>query len=319
MLKILNIEPENYSPEALAILETVGDVEQSVCKSEDLSGLLDGVDVLITRLAHSIDRRTIDSSPSLKAIVTATTGLTHIDVEYAETRGIKVLSLRGETEFLRTIPATAELSWSLLLALVRRLVPAAVSVRSGEWNRDLYKGHDLAGKRLGIVGLGRIGQRVAEYGKAFGMDVSAYDPYVEEWPSDVTKSESLDQLATKSDVLMVHVTSNEETLGLVSSDIISRLPEWAVIVNTSRGEVIDNAALLEAVDNRQILGAALDVLPDELDESSTLRSKLIGYSAENDNLLITPHIGGATIESMAMTEVFMAKKLAEWARGLEDA
>src|SRR6185295_17876891 len=117
----------------------------------------------------------------LKVIVTAATGVDHIDTDYATARGIEVLSLRGESEFLESVSASAEHTWALLLALVRRIPQAFASVQRGEWNRDLFRGHELKDKRLGIVGLGRVGRKVAIYARAFGMRTAAYDPYAQRW------------------------------------------------------------------------------------------------------------------------------------------
>ena len=165
MIRILNAEPSNYSPKATSILEQVGQVDTH--PQIDRSWLLQHIsqyDVLIVRLGFQVDRQVIDAGANLKTIISATTGLDHIDLAYAESKHIRILSLRGKVEFLRTIPATAEHTWALLLGLMRQIPWAFLSVLNGEWDRDLYKGNDLYRKKLGIVGLGRIGEKIANYG-----------------------------------------------------------------------------------------------------------------------------------------------------------
>ena len=157
MISILNAEPRGYCEEARAILKGLGQLTERELSRAELLAQLPGYDALIVRLAHQIDQEVVDRGKGLKAIVTATTGLDHINVEYAQQKGIAVLSLRGETAFLNTVSATAEHTWALLLALLRRIPAAFASVRAGQWDRDHFRGSELDGKRLGLVGLGRHG------------------------------------------------------------------------------------------------------------------------------------------------------------------
>jgi D-3-phosphoglycerate dehydrogenase / 2-oxoglutarate reductase len=307
-LKILNAEPENYSAEAAAVLARLGSLANGPFDRAGLLAALPDVDVLIVRLAHRIDREALDRATRLKAIVSATTGLDHIDVEYARTKGVAVLSLRGEVEFLRSIPATAEHTWALLLALVRNLPAATRSVLDGAWERDRFKGHDLSGRRLGVLGFGRIGEKVAVYGNAFGMRVLAFDTQPKHWPDYVKPMASQADLLGQSQVLSVHVPLVPETTNLIGAQELARLPEGALLVNTSRGQVIDEAALVRALESGRLAGTAVDVLAEERSEG-LMDSPLIRYARTHTNVLITPHIGGATYESMAATEIFMAQKL----------
>jgi D-3-phosphoglycerate dehydrogenase len=279
---------------------------------QELVRRLADVEVLIVRLGHSIDREILAASTTLRAIVSATTGLDHIDLDAARERGIAVLSLQGQKEFLRTIDATAEHTWALLLAVRRRLVPASLSVRGGEWERDRFVGRELRGARLGVLGLGRIGSKVAGYGQAFGMDVSGYDPYIDYFPGGVRRVKSLDQLLAESDVLSVHIPLNDETSRLLDAERLARLPRGAVLVNTSRGEIIDEDALADALEQGQLAGAALDTICNERDPAMRNAGRLMAMARDGDYLVITPHIGGATQESMASTELFMARQLAQF-------
>ena len=310
---VLNAEPDNYSPAARDILQTVGEVwDKRPLTRPQLLSQIPHAHVLIVRLAHHIDAEIITAGRQLQAIVTATTGLDHIDLAAAATQGVAVLSLRGEETFLRTIPATAEHTWALLLALVRHIPAATAAVQRGQWNRDQFRGRDLFGKRLGIIGLGRIGQIVARYAHAFGLDIHAYDPHLMTWPANVAQHLQLDTLLATSDIITLHVPLNENTTHLIGARELGLLPPGALLINTSRGAILDEAALLAALQANQLGGAALDVLAAEVTGTITSQHPLIQYAQTHSNLLITPHIGGATYDSMAMTEIFMAQKLQQF-------
>lgn len=309
MIKILNAEPSNYSQEARRILLSIGELHESPLTRDDLLKCLKDFDVLIVRLGIQVDRDLILSSPRLKAIVTPTTGLDHIDTKVASKQGVAVLSLKAELEFLRNIHATAEHTWALLLALIRNIPAAATSVKKGEWNRDLFRGNELFGKVLGIVGYGRIGRRIGAYGQAFGMRTIAYDPSKVDFPPQVEKCRTLEGLLGVADVVSLHVPLNENTKALISYGEFKIMKKGDLLINTSRGEVVDEDALLKGLETGRLGGAALDVIENELSFSRDKTHPLVEYAKTHTNLLITPHIGGATFESMEKTEIFMANKL----------
>lgn len=308
MIRILNAEAGRYCDHASTILRQIGQVDAYTdLTRKQLLTIVPRYDVLITRLAFQIDQAIMDRGTNLQVIVTATTGLDHIDLEYAEQRGIKVLSLHGESEFLRHIASTAEHTWALLLALMRRLPWAYQSVLALNWERDQFIGNELASKRLGIVGLGRIGEKIARYGVAFGMRVHAYDPSPLSKPESVIFEPSLTALLETSDILTLHVPLNKHTQCLIGIDEIRRLPRGALIVNTARGRLIDEAELVEALREGHVGGVAVDVLQDE--HLDVKKSPLMEIASEYTNVLVTPHIGGATVEAMQATEIYMAKRL----------
>lgn len=307
-LRILNLEPGRYSAEADRVLREFAVVDEGPLTRSALLGRIGTYDAIIVRFAHRIDGEVIGAARSLRVIACAATGTDHIDVAAAKERGIAVVSLAGETAFLRQIPASAEHSWGLLLSLMRRIPWAADAARRGEWTRDAFRGRDLAGLTLGIVGCGRIGERVARYGLAFGMEVMAFDPYRAELPAGVARAETLAGLMKVADAIMVHVPLKADTVRLINAEMLSLAKSDAVLVNTARGAVIDEGALAAALSAARLGGAALDVLADE-DPSRVALNPLVGLAREVGNLIITPHIGGATLESMAATEVFIARKL----------
>ena len=308
-IRILNAEPEGYSEEARQILQSIGELVEESVSQEGLAARVRGFDVLIVRLGLRVRREILASSDRLSVVASATTGLDHIDLEAAREQNITVLSLQGEQEFLRSVPATAEHTWALLLALIRRIAWAFDDVRQGGWNRDRFRGHDLMGKRLGILGFGRLGEKVARYGIAFGMKVGAYDPYRKEWVNGVRRFEKVEDTLRWSEILSVNLPLNEKTQGFFNEERLRLLPQGAWIVNTSRGAIMDEKALVNLLEQGHVAGAAVDVLAVEQPAEGREQSPSLQYARKHDNLLITPHLGGATVESMSRTEVFMAEKL----------
>lgn len=309
MRAVLNLEPDRYSAQAKSVLEGFGRVDDGPLTRPELLSRIGDYDAIIVRFGHRIDAELIAAGTRLKAIACAATGTDHIDVAAAERRGIAVVSLRNEPQFLRRIPASAECSWALLLALMRRLPAAYESARRGIWNRDAFVGRDLSGKNIAILGCGRIGEKVARFARAFEMQVLAFDPYRRKMPTGVTRAKTLDELVCEADVLMVNASLTDETKRIVNAAVLDAMPPRAVLVNTSRGALVDESALLQALRTGRLSGAALDVLEDE-SPAAIARNPLVSYAAENDNLILTPHIGGATQESMAATEIFVARRLA---------
>ena len=309
-MRILNLEPEGYAAEARGILSSLGEVVELACSRVELLQQVADAEVLIVRLGHTIDAEVLQNAPYLRVIVTATTGLNHIDTLAAQAQGIAVLSLRGERAFLNNITATAEHTWGLLLALVRNLTSATGHVCKRRWDRDRFKGRQLSGLTLGVVGLGRLGSIVAEYAHAFRMRVVAYDAAPVASASHIEMIPLSDLLAC-SDVVCLLVSYQPSSHLLISGREFALMKRGAVLVNTSRGEVLDEAALLYALRCGSLAGAALDVLSGEGDRAANWLDShpLVEFARESDRLLITPHIGGATFDSMAKAEVFMARKL----------
>tara|TARA_B100000029_G_scaffold306778_1_gene299607 strand:+ start:8176 stop:9135 length:960 start_codon:yes stop_codon:yes gene_type:complete len=312
-MQILNLEPEGYCDSARLIIEKIGKVDYTPLNRNQLIKVIPNYDGLIVRLKHQINKDILEHAPRLKFIVSATTGLDHIDLKYTKSKNISVLSLQGETEFLDSVHATSEHTWAILMTLMRNIPQAISSVNNNIWDRDRFKGVELYGKTLGIIGYGRIGSKIAKYGKSFGMKINIYDPYSNRDMTKFNKTSSLSDLLKTSDIISIHVPLNENTKNFIGTNELNLLSPTSIIVNTSRGELIDETALVKALKNKQIAGAALDVIHNERDQNSINSNLLIKYSRHNSNLIITPHISGATYESMKKTEVFMANKLLDYA------
>lgn len=308
-IRIIVSESSGFSARAA---ETLGRAGQLVLADLDRNGLLAAVgeaDVLWVRLRNRIDTEVLTAARRLKVIVTATTGLNHIDLEEARRRGIRVLSLQGETAFLRDIRATAEHTLALMLALLRHVPGATAHVREGGWNRDVFKGRELHGMTVGIVGYGRLGRILARYLKALGTRVLAADPHTDSKTVEpgVTLV-ALPQLLQGADLVTLHVNLSDETQGLFGREQFALMKQGAWFINTARGELVDETALLDALHSGHLAGAALDVLCHEHCEGMPAHP-LVACARAHDHLLITPHIGGCTFESMEKTELFLAKRL----------
>lgn len=308
-LRILVAEPEDFSPSAVEILHEVAEVDLETWPPGHIGEALASYDVVWVRLGHHVHARDLPADLRCRWLATPTTGLDHVDLEACAERGIEVLSLRGEVAFLRQVRATVELTLGLTLALLRHLPAAAASVLEGHWDRDPFRGVELYGKTAGIVGMGRLGTLVAEYLRVFGMEVLGYDPR-EDFPHHAAQRiERLDDLLAASDLVSLHVAYGPDTRHLMSASRFAAMKAGAYLVNTSRGGVVDNAALLVALRSGHLAGAALDVVDGEPDLG--LDHPLVAYAREHRNLLLVPHIGGNTAESFVKTECFLARKVVE--------
>ena len=236
----------------------------------------------------------VDSAQELRVISCATTGSDHIEREVLDQRKIPVLTLKEDRKILNNITPAAELSWALLMACARNLVGAVSHVQSGEWVRENFPGTMLNGRTLGLIGCGRIGGWMSRYAQAFGMTVKGIDPYLTEYPQGVVPV-SMEELFETCDFVSIHVHLTEETQGLVSADLIARSKPGLVMINTSRGAIVDEVALLDALECGRIAGAGLDVLIGEPDIEN---HPLVRYAQTHDNLLITPHCGGYSPDAL---------------------
>jgi D-3-phosphoglycerate dehydrogenase len=306
--RILISESGGFSTRAAARLRQAGEVVLADLDRNDLLFAVRDVDVLWVRLRHQIDGEVLSSAPRLKIIATPATGLNHIDLEEAGRRGIQVLSLRGERDFLRDVRATAEHTMALILSLLRRVPGALAHVLDGGWNRDLFRGSELYGKAVGIVGYGRLGRAVARYLKAFDATVLASDPNVKTSNNSGVTLLPLMGLLREADLVSLHVDLNPATCSFFGREQFSVMKQGSWFVNTSRGELIDERSLLDALQSGRLAGAALDVLCGERSEGMA-DHPIVAYAREHDNLIVTPHIGGCTTESMEKTELFLAEKL----------
>lgn len=226
-----------------------------------------------------------DAARNLKVITTASTGTDHIDLQEAASRGIAVLSIKNDIEFLRGVTSTAEQALALMLSVIRMIPSSFDSVKQGRWQSASFRGHMLSGKTLGIIGFGRLGEIMAGYGNALKMKVLVADPYKIVHVNYVEQV-SLEKLLERSDIFSLHVHLNDETRGMIGKNQINMMKDGAVIVNTSRGAIIDEMAMVEALESGKLGGAGLDVLATELYEDIS-KSPVVQYARKHDN--VVPH------------------------------
>lgn len=308
--RVLNMLDFSHCPDVLKPLDEVAEVVSQPSDQEALRTRIGDFDGYLASLAVQIDRSVMEHARRLQVIATPSTGTDHIDTALAGERGIAVLSLKDDTEFMNQITATAELAWALLLAVVRRLPGAVEAAKQGDWARDRFRGRQLSGKTLGIIGYGRLGRMVAEFGKAFRMRVLACDVR-DVMPEPGVVMTLLDEVIRESDIISVHVHLTEENRGLIGSKEFTAMKPGAVLMNTSRGAIIDEQALLRALESGHLGGAGLDVIDGEWWPDLN-RHPLIQYARTHENLVITPHIGGVTYESQELAYARTIHKLTEY-------
>jgi phosphoglycerate dehydrogenase-like enzyme len=242
---------------------------------------------------------------TLRAFVTATTGADHVDAGVLRARGIPLLTLRDQAEFLKNVTPAAEHSWLLLMACARGLPAAVADVHGGRWDRNRHPGIMLRGRTLGIIGCGRIGQWMSRYAAAFGMRTLGFDPFVAPWPEGIEKC-TLEQMLPQSDFVTVHVPLTEESRELVGRRAFALMKPGVVFVNTSRGEVIDEDALFDGLRSGRVRAAGLDVLRGE---PETARHTLVEYARAHANLIVTPHIGGFSPDALRYVLEFCCRRI----------
>ncbi len=275
----------------------VADYKPQITREELLDAVKD-YDALIIRSRTKVDQAVLDRATSLKLVARPGTGLDNVDVGYAKAKGVTVVN---SPESL--VEAVSEHVILLMLSLSRRLVAADQSTRQGKWEKSSLMGRELRGKTLGIVGLGRIGRRIGEVARTLGMSVIIYD--VITIPADVLEKlqcrvVGLDELFASADFVTLHVPMTEETRHLVNRERISRMKKTACLVNTSRGGVVDEGALVEALKEGRIAGAALDVFEKEPPAGDILTAP---------NTILTPHIGGQTLEAQEDAITIIGEKV----------
>ncbi len=306
-MKILNTIGEKFSGQGKKILSEIGEADYLDLTQEKLLEIINKYDAAVIGLGLNFNKEVLDKANNLKIIATATTGLDHIDANYAKQKSVEILSLRGEDEFLNSITGTAELAFGLILCLLRYIPWSFDDVKNYRWDRESFRGYNLAGKTLGVVGVGRLGRMTVRYGKAFGMNVIVCDPNVE---NSGCEKVSFEDLVARSDIISIHVHLNKETENMFNAEAFEKMKPNAFLINTSRGKIVNEDDLLTALKNKKIAGYGADVLADELDfDKNFSNHPLVEYAKNNSNLIILPHTGGMTYESREATDIFIAQKL----------
>ena len=301
MMKILCLTPIKHLDGIYEYLERYGDVHYSPDLSEEdfVYFDMDEYDVIFcnpNKQNYMLDKNTLGAFKG--TILTASTGLNHIDIKYCGEVGIKVLSHKDDMELLNQLPSTAELAFGLMLSIVRNIPSSFDDVKLGGWDYDMHMGNQLQGKTIGIIGYGRLGKMMETYCNAFGMNVKIHDPY--------KGFDNLDDVL-KSDIISLHVHVNDETRHMIDKKILTLIPKKSYIINTSRGEIVDEDDIIWSLRKGHLKGYATDVITDEYGDRHN--SPILQGIKEGLNILVTPHVGGMTWEGQQKAYKWAIKKL----------
>lgn len=291
-MKVLVSDP--IAPQGIQILKDAGIevVEKTGLTPEELAQVIPEFDGIIVRSATKVRKQAIDAAKNLKVIGRAGIGLDNIDQEAARSKGIKIVNTPTATSI-----SVAELALGMMFAAARRLPQASLSTKAGKWEKKKFKGFELFGKKLGIIGIGRIGTELAKRAKALGMEVMAYDPYVKS--SDYAQCVDLDTLLKNSDYISLHIPRTEETEHILDKTAFDKMKDGVVIINCARGGVVDEEALYEAIKSGKVRIAAVDVYESEPAKEHKL--------FELEQVIATPHIGAQTKEGQTRAGIQIAE------------
>jgi len=307
--RVLCLWDVSFCPWVLDKLRAVAEVDVQAPDRDFVVAHIGEYDAILVALSLPLDAELIGRAQRLRVVVTPSTGLDHLDLKALAARGIEVQSIKTEYELLDRITATAELAWALALAAARKLPMAQQAALRGEWARDRFRGTQLSGKTLGILGVGRLGTMVARYGRAFGLQVIGCDRSPRKL-LDFVEYVDFDTLLNRSDILSIHVHLSEDNRHLLNAAAVARMKPGAILVNTSRGGIVDETALVAALREGRLGGAGVDVVDGEW-RPDLVDHPLVALAREHPNVVISPHIGGVTVESQAMSLQFSADRLAK--------
>ena len=274
---------DSFAIQELNKMGTCKDISSEENKREMLLEQIPDTDLVFIRSATSIDKEVIDAGVNLKIIARCGVGLDNVDIIEATKRGIHVTNSPEAN-----IISVAELTVGLIIASARNLIKGNNTLKQKKWDRSSLTGIELYEKTLGFVGFGRVARLVASRMQSFGMKIVFFDPYIDESTQNETKLE-LDELLQQSDVVSLHVVKNKETINLISKEKLSLMKQDSIIINTSRGGVVDESEVLRLVDNGKLFSAALDVYEQEPPEYTT-------QLTESDSITL-PHLGASTREA----------------------
>jgi D-3-phosphoglycerate dehydrogenase len=301
---------DKLAEEGIDLLKAMPDVEVAVktgVTEDELSKIIGEYDGLIIRSGTKVTAKVLASPGRFKAVARAGVGIDNVDVKEATRKGVIVMNTPGGNTL-----SAAEHTMALMLGMSRHVVPACNSLKAGKWDRKLYEGNQLNNKVLGVIGLGRIGMAVAKMAaKGFNMKVLGYDPLAvppEAGQIGVEITDSLQRIFKESDYITVHVPKNEQTLNMIDAEQIKMMKPTVRLINCARGGIINEDAVYQALAEKRIAGAALDVFPKEPPENNNFKNF--------ENCLVTPHLGASTEEAQIEVAVEAAQILVDAIRGV---
>lgn len=302
-MRILVTDP--LAPAALDLLRKTHDVDARKLEPDALLKEIATADALLVRSETKVTKAVVDAASRLKVIGRAGVGVDNIDLEACRARGIVVVNSPDAAS-----QAVAELALGHMIALARRIPAADASTRAGKWEKKAFLGTELAGKTLGLVGMGRIGGRLAEICKAVGMEVVVYDPYISAdraLQMGVSKADDVMDVARGGDFVSVHTPLTPETRSIVGEKFLAAMKPSAFVLNCARGGIVDEAALARALTEKRIAGAAIDVFEKEPPAGNPLLAA--------PNLVTTPHLGASTEEAQTKAGLAVARSLLQYFSG----
>ena len=259
---------------------------------------------------YKIDKELLEGT-NVKLINTCSTGMNHIDVDYCKKNNIKIYSLTRDMNLINNLPSTSELAFGLMLSLLRQIPQGQKHASEYNWDYTQFMGRQVKDLKVGIVGYGRLGKMMYDFCKAFGADVMIYDPYVRDQLSDSFLlnhwCSSLEQLFEFSDVVSLHVHVTDETKYMINKDLFGSIKKDCYIINTSRGEIVNELDIAVGLKTNVITGYATDVIENEFDDLT--KSPIIDAMNTGENIIVTPHVGGMTIEGQTKAYTWAINKL----------
>ena len=309
--KILVITPVRHIIGVSEILEATGDVTYIDDPSfEEVVNIIGEYDAVYTNPNKSkvfLGPDVIDAAKVLKVICTASTGTNHIDKSYVSKKAIPILALTEERPVINRISSTAELAFALTMSGLRHVVQSHNNALGGEWDYTKYIGRQMNCLTIGVIGYGRLGSKYSHYCKAFDSRVIVYDPYKTVERNDLEQVDELSVLLKESDVIAIHVHVTDETIGMINNECFEQMKTDVLLVNTARGDIINEIDLVHFLKNNRAAKVATDVLADEI--RNRMSSPLFKYAQDSEQVVITQHIGGMTQEAQEIAYGHAAKRL----------
>ena len=309
--RILVITPVKHILGVVETLETIGIVEYLDDPTlDEVISVIKDYDAIYTNPNKSkvfIGKDLVDAAEKLKVICTASTGTNHIDKEYVKNKKIPIIALTEERAVITKISSTAELAFALTMDGLRHIVRSHNNALKGEWDYTKYIGRQMNSLTIGVIGYGRLGSIYSHYCKAFDSRVIVYDPYKEVKRDDMEQVDDISKLLIESDVIAIHVHVTDETIGMVNKEYFSQMKSDVLLVNTSRGDIVNELDLVDFLSSNPESKVATDVLANEIKNRES--SLLLKYAQENNQVIVTQHIGGMTREAQEIAYGHAAKLL----------
>lgn len=250
--------------------------------------------------SYKIDGDLLNNT-KVNLINSCSTGLNHIDLDYCKKHNIKIQCHKNDYELINQLPSTSELAFGLMLSLLRKIPDSNIHVKSGGWDYTKFMGRQIKDLNIGIIGYGRLGKMMDRFCKAFEANTFIFDPYV-----DIQQT-SLEEIFKKCDVVSLHVHVNEETKYMINKKLLGLVKNDSYLINTSRGEIVNEKDVVDALENGNLSGYGTDVIEDEFND--WINSPIIDAMRRGQNIICTPHTGGMTIEGQTKAYKWSINKL----------